>query len=155
MSKPSKYHIYHYLWIAAIGLLLGFNALGVCALVLQSPTPHILPPPKQYLAQVCQEQGCDFALLYAIVECESGWRMVKNTQSSAFGFFQIIDGTETTTPQYAQGQRKYDPYVNIDMGVYLYQQRGTNPWLSSRACWQRKYSQVQAFTGQHRDTLKD
>jgi hypothetical protein len=68
--------------------------------------------------------------------------MVKNATSSAYGYFQIIDGTERTTPQYALGRRKFDPYTNIDMGLYLYETRGTNPWNESKGCWQWKYRQA-------------
>lgn len=104
--------------------------------------PFVPPPaPREYLAQQCQEYNCDFTLLDSIIFCESTWRMVQNTRSSAYGYFQIIDGTEKTTPQYAAGERKFDPYSNIDMGIYLYQTRGTNPWNESRGCWQRKYRQ--------------
>lgn len=120
------------------------NLIGLGLLVFDPFEPEIPPPPKQYLQQTCQLKGCDFVLLNAIAECESGWRMVKNSQSTAFGYFQIIDGTEKTTPQYAEGERKFDPYTNIDMGVYLYEQRGTNPWISSRGCWQGRYWQAKA-----------
>ena len=100
------------------------------------------PPPREYLEQQCEERGCDFALLDSIIFCESTWRMVKNSQSSAYGYFQIIDGTERTTPQYKAGERKFDPYTNIDMGLYLFETRGTNPWNESKHCWQKKYRQV-------------
>lgn len=90
---------------------------------------------RDYLKQRAEEEGFPFALLDRIVKCESGWRMVKNPISSAYGYFQIIDGTERTTPQYKAGQRKYDPYVNMEMGLWLYKTRGANPWYPSEHCW--------------------
>ncbi len=100
---------------------------------------YIPPDPKDYLAEKCQAPDCDYDLLNSIITCESQWRMVKNSQSSAYGYFQIIDSTERTTPQYQSGQTKFDPYANIDMGIYLYDRHGASPWYSSQACWQPKY----------------
>lgn len=97
------------------------------------------PTPREYLAINCAEEDCDLDLLNAIVFCESTWRMVKNRGSSAYGYFQIIDGTEATTPQFKEGLRKFDHYTNIDMGLYLYETRGSNPWNESRNCWQFEY----------------
>ena len=91
--------------------------------------------PRVYLAQQCAERDCDFALLDAIVWCESKWKMVDNPISTAHGFFQILDGTEATTPQHSEGKSKYVPKENIDMGVFLYERDGVNPWITSRACW--------------------
>ncbi|MFZ2681754.1 MAG: hypothetical protein WAZ14_01515 [Patescibacteria group bacterium] len=127
--------------------LLSMNLTGVL-LAVTDPfrPPEFVPPPtpREYLAERCEEVGCDFVLLDTIIFCESTWRMVKNSSSSAFGYFQIIDGTEKTTPQYAAGLRKFDPYANIDMGIYLNSKRGTNPWNESKGCWQWRYRQAMA-----------
>ena len=73
-----------------------------------------------------------------IGSCESGWRMVKNPTSSAFGIFQIIDSTERMTPQYAAGLRKTDPYVNVDMAYWLMTEGGgSSHWYPSEPCWSR------------------
>lgn len=93
--------------------------------------------PQEYLRQKAEALGYDTNLLHRIAFCESGWRMVKNGTSSAYGYFQIIDGTERHTPQYINGQRKYDPYANIDMALYLYGRYGVSPWTESRGCWGR------------------
>jgi len=90
---------------------------------------------QAYLKKRSDELGLPYTLLNRIIECESTWIMQKNKLSSAYGYFQIIDGTEKTTPQYKSGLRKFDPYVNIDMGIWLYQQRGSQPWNASKHCW--------------------
>ena len=130
---------------AASSSLMSLNLAGIFFLGFQPFTspPYVLPPtPQEYLAEQCQAPDCDIVLLSTIIACESGWRMVKNSSSSAYGYFQIIDGTERTTPQYHAGERKFDPYSNIDMGLYLYETRGTNPWNSSRGCWHRRYREA-------------
>ncbi len=92
--------------------------------------------PKQYLYAQASEHGLNYRLLNRIIECESGWRMVQNKASSAFGYFQILDKTERSTPQFNEGKRKTDPIANIDMGLYLYERYGTSPWNESRPCWE-------------------
>ena len=131
--------------------LLTLNLAGVFLLRVDPFHPPAYvppPPPREYLAPRCAEVGCDALMLDTIAFCESSWRMVKNDHSSAYGYFQIIDGTERTTPQYQMGERKFDPYTNIDMGIYLYQTRGTNPWNESRGCWSWRYRQAQASSAQ-------
>jgi hypothetical protein len=95
----------------------------------------VKPPPREYLKKKAEQKGYDYELLQRIAFCESRWRMTKNKNSTAFGFFQIVDGTERITPQYKAGLRKTDPYVNIDMALYLYGKYRTLPWLASRSCW--------------------
>ncbi len=96
--------------------------------------------PRDYLREKCVEPDCDFWMMDKIAECESGWTMVKNSSSSAYGFYQILDSTERTTPQWKEGMSKYDPYANIEMGVFLFESRGWQPWYPSRSCWSWKYA---------------
>ncbi len=125
--------------IITFGALFFFaGSMIVSAIFVPDSTNGELEP-REYLKSQCQSPQCDFVLLDTIIDCESGWQMVKNRQSSAFGYFQILDSTEKTTPQFSDGQRKTDPYTNIDMGLYLYETRGSSPWNSSRGCWQSKY----------------
>lgn len=98
---------------------------------------EVKPPPREYMRMKAEEKGFDYELLNKIAFCESRWRMVKNRRSSAYGYFQIIDGTERMTPQYKAGLSKTDPYANIDMALYLYGRYRTIPWLASRRCWSR------------------
>lgn len=132
--------------VTRIFLIMGYGILlhvGVAFLFIfgAPPEPVVIEEkePRAYLREECTEPDCDFWLLDNIAECESKWEMVQNKTSSAFGFFQIIDGTEATTPQFKEGQSKADPNSNIDMGIYLYQSRGWYPWNESRGCWGWRY----------------
>jgi hypothetical protein len=91
--------------------------------------------PREYLTLQAEAYDLNPELLHRIVECESKWKMVQNKKSSAFGYFQILDRTERSTPQYKAGYSKTDPYVNIDMGVYLFSRYGSQPWNESKPCW--------------------
>ncbi len=105
---------------------------------LENETAFVLEAykqPKEYLYDRATELNLDYDLLSRIAFCESNWRMVPNAHSSAYGFFQIIDGTERYTPSYKDGERKYDAQANIDMGVYLYNRYGLRPWNESKPCW--------------------
>lgn len=95
----------------------------------------LMPFPREYLKLRAEEEGLNYPLLDRIAYCESKWRMVKNARSSAYGYFQIVDGTERLTAAFKDGDRKEDPYANIDMAIHLYQKYGTIPWESSRSCW--------------------
>ena len=145
VRKKPKNHWRAAITVAISSSLLSINMAGLFLLQFNpfQPQPFVPPtPPREYLAAECEKLGYDCLLLDTIAFCESRWHMVKNSSSSAFGYFQIIDGTEQTTPQYADGQRKYDPYTNIDMALYLYGKRGSNPWNESRGCWQWRYRQA-------------
>ena len=92
-------------------------------------------PPREYLRLHAEQADVDYALLNRIAYCESHWRMVENKKSTAFGYFQILDGTEQLTPQFRDGLRRTDPYANIDMAIFLYKKYGTIPWVESQDCW--------------------
>lgn len=116
---------------------------GVAFLFLRTHEPQWIAgntTPQEYLVDLCLESSCDAVLLDAIITCESQWRMVQNSVSSAYGYFQILDSTEATTPQYSEGKRKFDPYSNLEMGVYLYNRWGTSPWNESKHCWSWRYA---------------
>lgn len=93
--------------------------------------------PREYLRLEAEKLGFDYTLLERIVDCESDWKMIQNSKSSAFGYFQILDRTEKGTPQFKAGKTKFDALANIDMGLYLYGRYGTQPWSESKPCWGR------------------
>ncbi|MFA6131289.1 MAG: hypothetical protein WC730_03450 [Patescibacteria group bacterium] len=125
--------------LVVVFLLVFYPTLGLAYYELYYARGIYLPSPREYLKDQCEEHDLDFVLLDSIVYCESNWRMVKNSQSTAFGYFQILDGTEATTPMYSQGLRKYDPFTNIDMGVFLYERDSWYPWVTSKNCWWWRY----------------
>lgn len=135
-------------WNAVLTTVASFCVLGMygaIASIFFLHSPEVIAQeevlsPRDYLRQQCVEPECDFWLLDKIAECESNWRMVKNGRSSAYGFFQILDSTERTTPQWQAGESKYDPYSNIDMAIHLYETRGWQPWYPSKHCWSGKYT---------------
>lgn len=115
---------------------------SVAYLYFNKPVIEIVaaqPTPIEYLYAKCQAPDCNPELLDAIATCESQWRMIQNSASSAYGYFQILDSTERTTPQWKAGKRKYDPYTSVDMGIYLFETRGSNPWNESKPCWHWRY----------------
>ena len=128
----------YFIIVASLLVLNGTAFIGVYG-ALHPPKSLYTLSPRVYLAEMCLEKGCEFALLDSIVWCESKWKMVSNGTSSAHGYFQILDGTEATTPQYAEGKTKYDPYHNVEMGVFLWERDGVNPWRESEGCWQWRY----------------
>ncbi len=126
--------------IVVFVFLLMYGSIGVL-FTTQNATALPLTP-REYLYEQCKEPTCNALLLDKIATCESQWRMVKNSVSTAYGYFQILDGTERTTPQWAEGRRKFDPYVNVDMAIYLFETRGSNPWNESKHCWYSKYQRA-------------
>jgi 6-phosphogluconolactonase/glucosamine-6-phosphate isomerase/deaminase len=83
----------------------------------------------------------DEPVMYAIAGCESNYRqydtdgsILRNTHSSALGLFQIMQSTHEKTA----AQLGIDIYTiqgNAAYAKYLYDQEGTAPWNSSKACW--------------------
>lgn len=72
-----------------------------------------------------------YPLLKKIGYCESGFRMVPNTQgSSAYGIFQIMKVHSW------RGDR-YSVEGNIKIAIQLFNEQSTRPWESSRSCWGR------------------
>lgn len=95
--------------------------------------------PRTYLAKQCKAPDCDFSFLDNVAWCESKWQMVPNASSSAFGYFQILEGTEQTTDTWKNGGSRMKPRDNIKMGIELYERDGIFPWLESRPCWHWRY----------------
>ncbi len=86
--------------------------------------------PQDYLKQLA---GSDYELLYKIAVCESGFKSVKNKNSSASGIFQFI---ASTWSKWGQGDIM-DDYNNINAAVDLFHAEGTRPWESSYQCWSK------------------
>ena len=126
----------------ALFIVIALNAFAVTVYAISNPEPEhfeYTPTPRAYLAKLCTQPDCDFAFLDTVAWCESKWQMVGNSTSSAYGYFQIIKGTEETTKVYKNGGSRMDPYDNVEMGVELYRRDGIFPWIPSRACWHWRY----------------
>lgn len=77
-----------------------------------------------------------------IAKCESGnIGDAQNSESSAGGRFQFIDGTwEMYGKKYwgeqFQYKNKYDYVDNTELAWYVYTNYGTGDWDASKHCWQ-------------------
>jgi hypothetical protein len=121
---------------AAIALLvLNLSAFAVQKQLI-GPSEFL---PRTYLAKHCKAPDCDFLFLDNVAWCESKWSMVPNSTSSAFGYFQILEGTEQTTSTWREGGSRMNPRDNIEMGIELYERDGIFPWMESRPCWHWRY----------------
>lgn len=75
----------------------------------------------------------DITTMVRIAKCESNFKPnAKNPTSTATGIFQIIIGTWDSNK--CDGER-WDFVDNIKCGWKIYQLRGTQPWVSSKGCW--------------------
>lgn len=137
-------HMNRYVIAAAVVFVLNLSAVLLLTTREEIEIPVQPLTPQEYLYANCSDPDCNPELLDAIATCESQWRMVQNNRSSAYGYFQILDSTEKTTPQWKEGGRKYDPYTSVDMGIYLFESRGSNPWNESKGCWYWKYQLSQS-----------
>ena len=135
--KSGHHLVYHSSILTILSLFAISLGLLYYAEIEQAYIAHAqtLISPRQYLKYRADEMNLNYTLLERIVHCESSWKMVQNKKSSAYGYFQILDRTEASTPQYKEGLRKFDPYANIDMGIYLFDRYGWQPWTESRPCW--------------------
>lgn len=96
---------------------------------------RLTPRQKLHLTMGLSELESD--LLDRVATCESGWKMVPNSDgSSAYGYFQIIASTERMTPQYSAGGDRHNPNDNVEMAVWLYKEGGgIEHWYPSEGCW--------------------
>lgn len=91
--------------------------------------------PREYLWHIAPKLA---PVLDRVARCESGWKMIPNSggSSTAYGYFQILDGTARLTPQHAAGGSKRDPYTNVEMAVWLAERDGVYAhWFPSYDCW--------------------
>jgi hypothetical protein len=56
--------------------------------------------------------------------------VLNRSGSSAFGIFQIMKVHDW------RGNR-FTVEGNIKIAIALYEEQGTNPWVSSKACWSK------------------
>lgn len=78
--------------------------------------------------------------LVAIAQCESGLAqtypdgsLVVNPQSGAMGIFQELPFHQKLASK--MGLNLTQAKDNIEYGIWLYNNFGTQPWLASKNCW--------------------
>jgi hypothetical protein len=94
--------------------------------------------PRQYLYLIAADDYITARKIDKIAICESDWKMVKNSTSSAYGFCQFLTGTWRTTMLRMGIENgdllRTDPFTNVDACVWLYEQDGIRHWLESQNC---------------------
>jgi hypothetical protein len=120
----------------ALATVLGGGTTPVQAQGLAQPMPQ-----AQTVQEYAKTYFADEPVMYAIAGCESGYRqyntdgsILRNTHSSALGLFQIMQSTHEKTAAQL-GIDIYTMQGNAAYAKYLYDQEGTAPWNSSKACW--------------------
>jgi hypothetical protein len=70
-------------------------------------------------------------LMTKIAKCESNLNeKAKNKKSTARGLFQVMASVHDVQEKWL-----YDPFINTLIARKLYEASGTQPWISSIACW--------------------
>jgi len=129
---------------AGIALALAAVLNGGAATPVVSAQTLAQPMPQ---AQSVQEYVADYfadePVMIAIAGCESEFRqydsdgsVLKNTQSSAIGLFQIMSSIHTKRAANL-GIDIYTMQGNAAYAKYLYDNNGTDPWLASKWCWSK------------------
>lgn len=90
------------------------------------------------MAQAAGLSTAQTALLKRIGECESGFQMKPNSSgtSSAYGIFQELKVHDKRAK--ALGGTRFDLETHIAVGIALFKEQGTAPWVASKHCWNKK-----------------
>lgn len=95
--------------------------------------------PVELVYKFSKKYGVDPELALRIMQCESeGYRYADNPNSTAYGYFQILDGTwhnVMTKMGLPVNTSKSHPTVSIEAGIWLLAHEGVRPWASSQYCW--------------------
>ncbi|MBC7836920.1 hypothetical protein H7X87_04060 [Acetobacteraceae bacterium] len=126
-----------------LGLALAVSAaLGGSS--LQTTISSDFMPKAQTVEEYTRDYFVDIPVMVAIAGCESHFRqfdkngnVLKNPNSTAVGVFQIMASIH---------QESADENLNINIMTiegnaayarHLYEEKGTKPWNSSKACWSK------------------
>jgi len=109
------------------------NPLGSTPIHAQE-APQIVKQPTErelVIAEIERVFGDDSAVMKRVAFCESGYNpRAKNRNSSATGVFQIMAGVHGVAARFL-----VDYKINIAIAKLLFDEQGTNPWISSIGCW--------------------
>lgn len=93
----------------------------------------------QMIEQFSSTYGVDGTLALSIANCESQLNaQAKNPDSTAKGIYQFLDSSWDLYSRLHWGESRdvLDSKSNIELGVWVLSQDGTQPWESSRLCWE-------------------
>lgn len=123
----------------ALALSAAFGVNQSAAVALQAPMPQV-----QTVDEYVREYFKDVPVLAEIAKCESQMRqfdkngnVIKNPNSSAIGIMQIMSSIHSD-PADKLGIDIYTVEGNLAYARYLYDEKGTQPWNASKACWGKK-----------------
>lgn len=123
----------------ALALSAAFGVNQGAAVALQAPMPQV-----QTVDEYVREYFKDVPVLAEIAKCESQMRqfdkngnVIKNPNSSAIGIMQIMSSIHSD-PADKLGIDIYTVEGNLAYARYLYDEKGTQPWNASKACWGKK-----------------
>lgn len=126
---------------ATVALLIPFTAEGETEPFLPQSSLQLSAinvdrlTPRQYLWLIAAEDETQARELDLLIRCESGWKMIKNRTSSAYGYCQFLDSTwRNTEGRMGKDIERTDPYDAIDACVWLYSEDGITHWLESQGC---------------------
>ena len=99
-------------------------------------------PQAQTVEEYVHKYFADVPVMTKIARCESQFRqygkdgqVLKNPKSSAIGVFQIMSSIHREDADSKLGLDITTLEGNAVYARHLYEQKGTQPWNASKACW--------------------
>lgn len=100
-------------------------------------------PQAQTVKEYVEIYFADAPIMIDIARCESQFKqfdkkgnVVKNPNSTAVGLFQIMSSLHNK-PAEKMGMDIYSVDGNLEYARHLFEEEGTKPWNSSKACWSK------------------
>lgn len=120
-----------------------FPRVAAHAQVSDSPFPEASDASiDQMIMQFASSFQVNGRLALAIARCESSLdSYAKNTSSTAKGVYQFLDSSwvHYSELKWHEIRNVLSAEDNIELGVWVLAQEGTQPWESSRTCWSPYY----------------
>ena len=108
-----------------------------------APQP-IQIPAAQTIQQYVENYFADAPVMIKIAQCESRFRqfakdgsVLQNPKSTAVGVFQIMSSIHKDLADQKLGLNIDTLEGNVAYAKQLYQEKGTQPWVSSAPCWNK------------------
>jgi hypothetical protein len=123
------------------GLLI-MSGFASTALAAGATTTVLTSTPTQTVEESVREYFADIPVMIEIARCESKFRQFADSGNvlrggvggQMVGVFQFFDRYHTS-PAYERGFDIETLAGNLAYARYTYEQEGTTPWNSARACW--------------------